>query len=273
MSTTETINATQFLNNLVEIAQKDLSLAHVTQHGYGAELVAKLGQLELPGPGSYSVVKPTDTVKLHNHTLTGCKYWVSNMPNVGWAALHIRDSDLEQLVVVKLDNSTTNSMITTMGMENTLTGHITFNQTPCHVICNTNDTKYFTIRRLTSLGFIANYYGLALGLYNDVNQYTLQQDISCQYIKEKLRLQLDVMKLLWDQLEKEITLKHQEHFYWQQKNIIYAFAKKCLLEICQFTTEITGSGLYNLNSEQNQRYRDALIYCTHMKNLYFAVKN
>lgn len=268
----ENLNSAQFLNDLVNIARKDMSLAHITQHGYSAKLVAELGEFETTMPGVYSVVKPLDTVSLYNNTLTGKKYWVSNIPNAGWATLHVRDGNEDQLVFVYLDQSVVAESVPVMGMENTLTGHLTFDQTPCDVICRTDDPKYFKIRRITSLGFIANHYGLALGLFDDLERFTQQQNIACEYNKQKLRLQLDVMELLWQQLPKEITLEHQATFYWKQKNTAYAFAKKCLLEICQFTTEITNSGLYNLTTEQNQRYRDALIYSTHMKNLYSATK-
>jgi hypothetical protein len=100
-----------------------------------------------------------------------------------------------------------------------------FDHTPYHVICDFNNTEYFIIRRLTSLGFIANHYGLAQGLFEDIDNFTLQHNIACEYNKEKLQLQLDVVELLWNQLEKEITTKHQEKVYWQQKNTMYAFAK------------------------------------------------
>ena len=266
------MNHEQFLNNLVTIAQQDMSLAHVTQHGHGAELCAKLGGFKPSTPGAYSVVKPLDTLELKDNRLTGKKYWISNIPNSEWATLHVRDGNSDKLVFCHIDQFVTAEMIPVMGMENTLTGNLTFDQTPCEIICDTEDPEYFEIRRLTSLGFIANHYGLALGLFNDLKAYTQQQNINCEYDKQKLQLQLNVMELLWIQLDKNITLDHQATFYWQQKNTIYAYAKKCLLDIVQFTTEITNSRLYNLTTEQNQRYRDALIYSTHMKNLYSATK-
>jgi hypothetical protein len=263
----------QFLDNLVLLAKKDLSLAHITQHGNAARLGAQLGGLDVQGLGAHSVIKTMDTVAFDNNTITGKKYWVSNLPNVDWAVIQVRHNGCDCVVYVELDDSVKFEMISTMGMEKTLTGHMIFDHTPCHVICDYTDPKYFVIRRLTNLGFIAIHYGLTLSLFEDIDNYTRQHNIACEYNKEKLQLQLDVMELLWDQLEKEITLNHQEKFYWQQKNTMYAFATKCLVEVCQFTTEITGSGLYDLTTEHNQRYRDALIYSSHMKNLYVAMKN
>ena len=267
------MTTTQFLDNLVSLAKQDLSTAHVTQHTHGAQLGAQLRDLKVQGPGAHSVVKTMDTVVFDHNTLIGKKYWVSNLPNVDWAVIQVRHNGYDRVVYVELDDSVKFEMISTMGMEKTLTGHIIFDKTPCCIICDSRDPKYFEIRRIHSLGFIANHYGLALGLFEDIDNFTHQHKISCEYNKEKLRLQLDVMELLWNQLEKEITYKHQETFYWQQKNTMYAFAKKCLVEVCQFTTEITGSGLYDLTTEHNQRYRDALVYSAHMKNLYFSMKD
>jgi hypothetical protein len=267
------MTTTQFLDNLVLLAKQDLSLAHVTQHSNSARLGAQLGNFKAQGPGAYSVVKSMDTVAFDNNTVTGKKYWVSNLPNVDWAVILVNHNGCDRVVYVELDDSVKFEMISTMGMEKTLTGHMIFDHTPCYVVCDCSNTEYFVIRRLTSLGFIAIQHGLALSLFKDIDNFTCQHNIACEYTKEKLRLQLDVMELLWNQLEKEITLKHQEKFYWQQKNTMYAFAKKCLVEVCQFTTEITGSGLYDLATEQNQRYRDALIYSTHMKNLYKSIKD
>jgi hypothetical protein len=267
------MTTTQFLDNLVLIAKQDLSLAHITQHGNSAKLGAQLRNFKAQGPGAFSVVKSIDTVAFDNNTVTGKKYWVSNLPNVDWAVIQVKHNGYDRVVYVEIDDSVKFEMISTMGMEKTLTGHMIFDHTPCHVICDYIDTEYFVIRRLTYLGFIAIHYGLALSLFEDIDNFTRQHNIACEYNKEKLRLQLDVVDLLWNQLEKEITLKHQETFYWQQKNTMYAFAKKCLVEVCQFTTEITGSGLYDLTTEHNQRYRDALIYSTHMKNLYVSMKD
>jgi hypothetical protein len=156
-------------------------------------------------------------------------------------------------------------MAPVMGMENTLTAHVSFDQTPCQIICNTEDQNYFITRRTLSLSFIAVHVGLCKSLYQSLLGLPGQE---LAYNKNKLKLQLDVLQLLWDQLPKDISLAHKEHCHWQQKNIVYAFAKKCLIEICQFAVETNSSAMYQTENHNNQRFRDALIYCSHMKNLY-----
>jgi hypothetical protein len=88
----------------------------------------------------------------------------------------------------------------------------------------------------------------------------------------KLKLQLDVLQLLWDQIDKNVTVDHTSHYYWNQKNTVYAFAKKCLIEICQFIIETNPSSLFLTSGPANQQFKDALLYCTHMKNLCSWIK-
>jgi len=180
--------------------------------------------------------------------------------------------DKEQMILVKLDQSTSTQIIPTVGMEETLTAHLNFDHTPFQIVCDVDDPSYFYIRRQHSLAFVAIQYGLAQALFRDLDQYTTQRKIQCCYQKNKLKLQLDVMQMVWNQIPKDINLEHQDTYFWNQKNTAYAFAKKCLLDICQFLTEVTGSGVYITDNQFHQRYKDSLIYSSHMKNLYFSLQ-
>ena len=59
---------------------------------------------------------------------------------------------------------------------------------------------------------------------------------------------------------------------WHQYNTAYGCAKQTLTMILKLIIEVTGSGLFEEGSTQHQRFKDALIYSTHMKNLYFSTK-
>jgi hypothetical protein len=262
------LDFTQHLDSLVALAQKNLSQAHVLQHTFAAELIRNEFQINAQGPGAYSVYKPGDSVTIDNNKLCGKKQWVSFLPHVSWMVLTVKHNQHEKVVFVWLDNTVQRTMVNTMGMEQTLTGHVEFDNSACQILCDVNDLDYFFIRRQQSLGFIANHFGLAVALFNDIDNFTNSKKIECSYQKSKLKLQLDVMEIIWNQLPKQITDQHRSQYFWQQKNTAYAFAKKCLVEICQFVTEITGSGIYVCDTEFHQRYKDALIYSTHMKNLY-----
>lgn len=263
----EHINTQIHLENLVELAKQDLSQAHVTQHGYMASSAVQIKKILVQGPGASSDKKSVDTICLENNKLTGKKFWVSNAPNVKWCVIVIND----HLIYVELDPRWSQiTMTPTVGMENTLTAQIEFDQAPCEIVCHIDADEYFPVRRCNSLGFIAVHYGLATALFADIDKWTKEHNVNCNYNKQKLKLQLDVMNLLWTQLPKQIELQHRAHEYWKQKNIAYAFAKKCLLETCQLVTEMTGSGLYLPGTAHHQRYLDSLIYSTHMQNLYTA---
>jgi hypothetical protein len=263
------INFEKDFQELVELSQLDLSAAHVLQHSRGAQGSADIAGINTSGPGAYSSGKQLDTVEIHNEKLTGKKFWLSNLPNVSWLVIVVGT----QVVYAELDSSVKIEMVPILGMQDTQTGHVLFDQTRCRIICDLEDDAYFFVRRAHSIRFIANHMGLCQALFNDIDTFTIKQQINCDYHKQKLKLQLDVMQLIWNQLPKSLGMEHRDHYYWQQKNTTYAFAKKCLIETCQFMTEITGSGLYQLGSQANQRYQDALIYSSHMQNLYAALKN
>lgn len=266
------MNFQQHLDHLVKLSSEDLSAAHVLQHTYSADLIRNQYQLNVTGPGSYSVYKPTDQIECDRGYLTGQKHWVSYLPQVTWAILTVKSNQNEKVVLIHLDSSTKIQMIPTVGMENTFTGHLNLDRTPYQELCDVNHNDYFAIRRQQTLGFIAIHYGLARALFEDLDNYTNRCNTECGYHKQKLKLQLDVMQLIWEQIPKIITLDHQDQYFWKQKNTAYSFAKKCLLDICQFVTEITGSGIYITEHPFHQRYKDALIYSTHMKNLYLSLQ-
>ena len=262
--TSKAFDTNSYFETLIKLSEQDLSQAHTFQHATIAMLGAQVGQINTQGLGAFSSEKKLDTTKITNNKLQGSKFWVSNIPNVTWMICHVKD----KVVYVELDSSTRYEIVPVMGMENTLTAHVFFDHTPCEIICDVEDLQYFCTRRTTSLSFIPVHLGLCKSLFQDLSDFPVQ-DLG--YDKNKLKLQLEVLQLLWDQIPKDISLTHRETYYWQQKNTVYAFAKKCLTEICQFVIETNPSTLYQTENHRNQRFRDSLIYCSHMKNLYKCI--
>lgn len=253
------------LDSLYRLAQQDLSRAHVAQHGHTAERTVAISSRATQGPGAHSVQKKLDTIDLKTNRLTGIKHWVSNLSRVNWCVLAVEN----RVIYVELDPRYHRIHWTpTVGMEATLTGNIEFDHAPYEIICDQEDDRYFPVRRCHSLGFVAIHSGLAEALYRDLVRCTESQRISCEYDLRKLRLQLDVMALLWQSQPKIILPEHQSHSHWLQKNTLYAHAKRCLLDTVQLVTAVTGSGLYRPGSPEHQRYLDSLIYSSHMLNLY-----
>jgi hypothetical protein len=145
--------------------------------------------------------------------------------------------------------------IFTQGMEDTRTVHFTCKNAPAQVIQYQDNHN---ISYATSVGFITNHLGLAMAAYNDIDLYT-GQDFA--YDKAKIKLDIEILHQLWQNLIDQVL-----DINWNKIDLIYAFAKKTLTQTAQLTLEITGSGLYDIEHASNQRYRDMLIYITHMRN-------
>lgn len=255
----------EHFHNLKKLAAEDLSAAHILQHTITADLSAKLGNIVTSGPGTHGLFKPNDTATLSLGTVTGKKHWLSNLNNCSWAVFVVEQGSERSYVYVDLRNAQI-ELVPTLGMEGTFTGNLEFDHAPAIVICNVQDPRYFPIKRQHSLGYITILYGLAEQLFDDIDQYTEQANINCNYEKQKIKLNLSVMKLLWGTAVKEIDDADIAHQYYHPT--LYGFAKECLVQVLHLITEVTGSGLYELSQPHHQRYRDALIYASHMKNLY-----
>jgi alkylation response protein AidB-like acyl-CoA dehydrogenase len=252
-------------------ASKDLSVAHIEQHTRTANLTVELANITMEGLGTHSTLKADDTLILTDNKITGKKHWVSNAPNCSWAVLNVKEGQERTVVLVDLKHAQV-ELVPTMGMENTLTGHLYFDQAPVVSVCDYQDPRYQAVMRQINLAFISIHFGLSEGLFDDIDQYTTQANINCQYEKQKIKLQLSVMKLLWETAVREFDSAAVGDQYWHYSHTLYSFAKQCLVDIIKLTTEITGSGLYEINHVNHQRYRDALVYSSHMRNLYFCLQ-
>ena len=55
--------------------------------------------------------------------------------------------------------------------------------------------------------------------------------------------------------------------------IVNSFGKKTILGVAHLVTELTGSGLFQTESPAHQRYKDLLIYTTHMRNIFTSIRD
>ena len=260
-----------FFINLKSIAQQDLSNAHVHQHRAGALSVASAAGITVDGPGAYSVWKPADTLIFENGYVSGRKHWISDAPNVKWAVLNAKHLKQDIMVLVEIDPIYV-ELIPMQGMEKTYTAHINFNKIPAHYIYNKSSMpeQYFESLKIIEIGFFTNHVGLAEALFQDIDKFTSR--LHCDYNKDQAKLELEILNLLWKNRISELQLGHKiNHEYWKNSTILYAYAKKVLLNITKLTLEFTGSGIYQTDMSGHQRYQDALVYCSHMKNLYHAL--
>jgi alkylation response protein AidB-like acyl-CoA dehydrogenase len=254
----------EFYQDLLQLAQQDLSQAHLHQHFItAAAYVSALGQTP-NGQGAWSALKPADTLIYNNGTVTGKKYWVSGVELCDWVLVPVKNGD--NLVFALIDKKNIVPIpILTQGMEGTVTVHFTCDQAPAQLLGDRADPKIDFINHAHSWCFITNHLGIATATFHDIDLYTKN---NFSYIKDKIRLDLEVLNLLWTSKINNVSSQT-----WDYNNTVYAFAKKVVTQVAQLATEITGSGLFEIDHPSHQRYKDILIYSTHMRNTAAAIKD
>jgi hypothetical protein len=244
-------------NHLRELAKVNLSTAHLEQHRMSATNAMGLAGNAVTGIGTYSVNKKIDTVVFSEGVLTGTKYWVSNLHQSKYAVLLVNDNNRIIVVCVDLGHLTiTQELTPTVGMEQTVTGQLTFNHTPATFLFSKSDDRMFQIGSIHAHAFCVIQLGVIEGVFNDI-----ESSIPA-YEQQKLRLNISVLNLLltidaWDQ---------PHEIFWRQYNTIYAFAKNVQIELLQTINQFSSSSMFVKGSAKHQRYMDLLIYTTHMKN-------
>mgnify|MGYP007071572310 CR=1 FL=1 len=255
----------KFYHDLKKLAAQDLSQAHLLQHFTSANLHLKNSGLSLSGNGTWSSQKSFDTAEYCQGTLNGKKHWISGISLCEWAVIPVKHNNTVSVVLFETKNIKAEP-VPTMGMENTLTVHVVFDQTPATFLYDRQDPKCFTFNNFHNLCFLTNHLGLMESLLNDIDLYTGSK---FDYEKKKLRTDIEVMNLLWNNEVNMFDQFGSDQF--KTRDLIYAFAKKTLTNVTNFVTEVTGSSLYDARMPAHQRYKDALIYSTHMRNVSNAV--
>lgn len=253
----------EFFQNLLQQARQDFSQAHLTQHFTTAKSYLQSSGLDNYEQAAWSSMKPNDTLVYQDGTVSGQKNWISGLEFCSWAVVPVKHHDGTCLVVLSTQHLKTIPVIT-LGMEATRTVHFTCDSVPATILSNTNSGPWPT-NHAHAWGFITNHLGLTMGVFEDLDNYTKS---SFAYEKNKIKLDIEILHQIWqDQFDLGPCLD------WHRSNKIYAFAKKTLTHTAQLATEITGSGLYDLDHPSHQRYRDILIYSTHMRNLNSAMND
>jgi rhodanese-related sulfurtransferase len=258
----------QFFYDLKSLTELDLSQAHLRQHFTSAELYLQKANLSLSSHGTWSSQKKLDTATYSNGYLTGKKYWISGISLCEWAIVAVKNNNTTSLVLFDPANAVVEPVLTS-GMEDTLTTNLTFNQTPAIFLYHRQDPVCFSVDSHSHLSFLTIQLGLMESLLRDIDLHTGSQ---FDYEKKKLSVDVDVMKILWQQEIETINYSYRDQQrLWDRRSLIYAFGKKSLTSITNFVTEATGSGLFDPHTLGHQRYKDALIYCSHMHNVSSAV--
>jgi alkylation response protein AidB-like acyl-CoA dehydrogenase len=268
-------NLQLFFRDLRSCAADNLSTAHILQHTTASQSVIDHLGISVAGPGSYSVQKPKDTITFDGTVVNGTKQWVSGLNQCAWAVVTAKHNQEHVMVLVTFDDKSKVVDVPTVGMERTYTKHIEFNNSPAtYLYSRSKDVEFFIIDQFINLGFITNHLGLADGILADLESWLATSQQECSYQIKQLKLNIKILELVWQSLVEDLENKlPADNTYWNKATTVYAFAKKTLLDLTKLVVELTGSGLYETHNASHQRFKDALIYCSHMRNLYKSVEN
>jgi len=259
----------QWFHDLRLLAQQDLSQAHIRHHRLSADNALKFAGMDGNAIGTHSSVKPNDniTTGFDDNLISGTKHWVSDSIDAEYGMFYIKPG----IAVIVPDLKHSSIVVTpvpTVGMENTFTAHLTFNNTPALKLFNKNEGRAVQIFYIQDYAFITNLLGLSEGLFNDIDQYTKNANISCDHEKRKVKLNIDVLGMMWKDHLPSIETATRNNQIQAEIDTIYSFAKQTLLSVIHLVTEFTGSGIYQTGTPENQRLKDALIYSSHWFNMY-----
>jgi hypothetical protein len=115
---------------------------------------------------------------------------------------------------------------------------------------------------------VTNYLGVVVSLYQELGGYLARANINIDYDYKKLGLSVSALLMMWqDNLASVHTVTSSDNF-WHRRNTQYTQSKNVLLEIINLILHTGDSRWLDAKSPRNQRFRDALTFCSHMKPLY-----
>ena len=274
--------------NLLTLAQHDLSIAHCVQHNHYPRLHIEVKfQNQMPefyDPvyenqiGCFSNFKAADSMKLNGNIVTGTKQWISLVDRADFGIFRVPVDDTEAYVLIdfakaqpKIDLSYT----TPIGMQIARPGSITLDnyELPANSILgyrkyHENSPEFFHITNMSDYCFVTNYLGIVMSLYRELGEYINQTQVNIDYNFKKLGVSVSALLMTWqDNLASVHTVTPTDQF-WHRRNTQYTQSKNILLDIISLILQIGDSRWVDACSPNNQRFRDALSFSSHMKPLY-----
>jgi hypothetical protein len=168
------------------------------------------------------------------------------------------------------------SFATPMGMEIACPGSITvdnFVLPDSHILgyrkYHENSPEFFHLTNISDYCFITNYLGLILSLYNDLKIYVEQTNITgVDFDIKNLGLDISGLVMVWEDNLSSVDITVPNDNFWHRRNTQYTLSKKTLIDMISLILKICDSRWLDAKSPKNQRFRDALTFCSHMKPLH-----
>ena len=277
---------TQWFNNLLTLAQYNLGVAHCVHHNATARYVMQLKfNNNMPeffknefaeSIGGYSGAKSSDTLKLNGNKLNGQKNWISNLHQADYCISRIKSDDTEIFVLVDMAklkdsiifvNDQLGMEIATPGSFNAVDYIIPDDHILGHRSLVDNDSTLAGVSNFHGYCFITNQLGCIVGLYNMIAETSSKNKFDISHELSKFKLEISALKFMWLENIASIDESKIDNSFWHKRNTQYNQSKNILVKLIALGLEIADSSWTNASGPGNQRFRDALVFATHMQSL------
>jgi len=279
----------QWFHNLLTLAQHSLGIAHCIQHNATPRLLMEVKFKNKQYPnfydpiyenliGCYSNFKSADEMTLDGTTVSGTKHWISMVHQADYGIFRVPVNDTEAYVLIDFATvkpSIDMSYATPMGMEIACPGSITVNNYTLPENCilgyrkyYENSPEFFHINSISDYCFITNYLGLILSLNKEVKTYIEQTKINVDFEFKKIGLVIAGLVMTWQDNLSSVDITTPTDEFWHRRNTQYTLYKDTLIDLIHLILQICDSRWLDAKSSNNQRFRDALTFCSHMKPLH-----
>lgn len=275
-----------YFQNLKTLAYQNLGLAHCVVHNQSAQNVTQLAYDATKFPcylkpygthiGAYSFRKPArvDNLILDGNTVTGVKKWASQLHNADFLVIRILDTqEKRRWIFLDLDQAPqkiTNSRDTMLGMQVARASDIEIDiELPEQWIVDNyvSDDRLQTTLNFHNYGLITNYMSNARALLDQTINITNKHGYNVDHCIRSLDLQVRVLESLWIK-NIDSTLEPLSPDFWQIRDCQYQFGKKTLIDIIHLCLQVFNSHMFDMQNPEAQAFRDALIFSSHITNLY-----
>lgn len=268
-----------WFHNLHDLARQNLGLAHCVLHNQTARNTSALKGLTPPyadSVGSYHFHKPgLDTMILQGSRLHGRAYWTSQLHNADYVVMRVQDDQAcKRWVFVDLRCARVTispSRFGVMGMPAARASDLELDmQVPDAWILDLGQDCQDLVQasNFYSYGLITNYLGVSQSLLDHMRDHCDRHKIQVTYDLDKFQLQIDMAHLGWRSNLHSVHLRKLDRAFWHARDTQYAFGKKILADQVGFYLQIFATRFCDVADQESQVFRDALVMCSHITNLY-----
>ena len=274
----------KYFQTLKTCASKNLSWAHNIMHDQAAKLTLSLSGRPYTKSDytdniySNSSRKPIDTCHITESRLYGDKFYASALNISDYSIVYCHSNDSGVVTNVLLTTSALDLDLESfkpIGMENTATGTIRFHGQKIdssQLLITKNDKEIIWRENFVNMAFPTNAMGLSIGVYNDIKSFVEDHNLTdLNYELKVLGIQLYAYEKVWENCITSMINCEPSSQYFNDSFLLYNTGKRMLTELVHFINR-NGTGHFYQINENSQRFRDAMIYTTHMQSYHVSLQ-